>query len=377
MLKKSLTNLTEILSLLPSLQGLLLIGIFVTFYKAKKSYKYALLYIVVLSFINISEYLGNLHIYSISVYSYYLLLFFVLISCPVFYLYILSLIKERLNIKNKAFIHLIIPTLVSVTSAVLFFLVPHEEKLMLIEGDYPISEPVSIYLQYYINLYLISNTLIYYLLVFVYSGLIIYKIIEHRKKIKEQFSELSEIKLNWVVLVVALTFAYTVWDIYLFFNRVYIDFQDYYLLFKFIYIFLFGIFAFRQKEVYVEDETVDEQEIDINPEDVVFNKIISCMEDEKMYLYQNLCLKDIAKAVNIHKNVLSKIINSRLNMNFFAWVNSYRIQEAKRLLESRENDKYTIDAIGELSGFKSKSAFYPQFKANTGKTPMEYRNMKL
>jgi AraC-like DNA-binding protein len=60
-------------------------------------------------------------------------------------------------------------------------------------------------------------------------------------------------------------------------------------------------------------------------------------------------------------------------MNFFSFINGYRIEEAKRMFNSpKYNDKNIIE-IAYLSGFTSKSHFNLSFKKATGLTPKEFR----
>lgn len=58
-------------------------------------------------------------------------------------------------------------------------------------------------------------------------------------------------------------------------------------------------------------------------------------------------------------------------------MNGYRVEKAKDLLTDKEQDLFNIEYIGEMAGFKSKSAFYTAFKKNTGLTPQAYRKESL
>jgi len=60
-------------------------------------------------------------------------------------------------------------------------------------------------------------------------------------------------------------------------------------------------------------------------------------------------------------------------MNFFQFVNHYRVEAVKRMLADAGN-KFSIEAIGYECGFSSKSSFYTVFKSMTGETPVSYRN---
>jgi AraC-like DNA-binding protein len=61
-----------------------------------------------------------------------------------------------------------------------------------------------------------------------------------------------------------------------------------------------------------------------------------------------------------------------LECNFVTFINSYRIEEAKIILLSNKHSNYTIEAISEIVGFNSKSAFNNAFKNRVGVTPSDY-----
>jgi len=61
-----------------------------------------------------------------------------------------------------------------------------------------------------------------------------------------------------------------------------------------------------------------------------------------------------------------------LDCNFVTFINSYRIEEAKKILISNNYSNYTIEAVSEIVGFNSKSAFNNAFKKKVGITPSDY-----
>ena len=97
------------------------------------------------------------------------------------------------------------------------------------------------------------------------------------------------------------------------------------------------------------------------------------MEREKPYLDANLTLQELAGRVSISLNHLSQLLNERLNQTFFDFVNSYRVQEAKRELCNPAKAHLTILAIAYDVGFNSKSSFNSAFKKHTGITPSEFK----
>ena len=98
------------------------------------------------------------------------------------------------------------------------------------------------------------------------------------------------------------------------------------------------------------------------------------MEKEKPYHNTELTLTSLASQVNIGRNQLSELINTGTGGNFYDFVNKYRVDEVKQLMENPKYKDYTILAIAFEAGFPSKSTFNSIFKKYTGKTPTEYRN---
>jgi YesN/AraC family two-component response regulator len=60
-------------------------------------------------------------------------------------------------------------------------------------------------------------------------------------------------------------------------------------------------------------------------------------------------------------------------MNFFEFINSFRIEEAKTRLSLSNAAMTKIDAIADETGFNSRASFYEVFKKYTGTTPANYR----
>jgi AraC-like DNA-binding protein len=98
------------------------------------------------------------------------------------------------------------------------------------------------------------------------------------------------------------------------------------------------------------------------------------MREEKPYLDDELSLNELAGRLKIPGHHFSMVINIELGKNFFHFISSYRVEEAKRLLSDLKSEDITILKIAFESGFQSKAAFNKAFKEETGFTPTEYRN---
>ncbi len=107
------------------------------------------------------------------------------------------------------------------------------------------------------------------------------------------------------------------------------------------------------------------------------NKLISYMDTEKPYLDSTLSLTELSSQLAIPMRYLSCLINEKFKMNFFDFINKYRIQSAKSILKDRINDKITVLEVAYEVGFNSKSTFNAAFKKHTGLTPSEYRKQNI
>jgi AraC-like DNA-binding protein len=78
--------------------------------------------------------------------------------------------------------------------------------------------------------------------------------------------------------------------------------------------------------------------------------------------------------MKISNHNLSEVINSRLNLSYYDFINSHRVEEFKNRIADPENEKYNMLSIAFDSGFKSKGTFNSIFKKLTGMTPSEYKS---
>ncbi len=96
--------------------------------------------------------------------------------------------------------------------------------------------------------------------------------------------------------------------------------------------------------------------------------IRAAMRDDRLYLNPDLRLGDLAAAVGSTPNHVSQVLNQDYGLNFFDFVNEYRVEEVKRRLAGGPGE-LTILGIALDSGFTSKSSFNRIFKKHAGKTP--------
>ena len=131
-----------------------------------------------------------------------------------------------------------------------------------------------------------------------------------------------------------------------------------------------------EKEIHVEKENTTKYRTSSLTDDLsqqLVEELQQLMTQDKPYLDSQLSLPQLAEKLGVSANYLSQIINEQLEQNFFEFVNGYRIEEAKGVLNDAQRGKENILTIALESGFASKSSFYTAFRKQTGLTPGAYR----
>ncbi len=105
----------------------------------------------------------------------------------------------------------------------------------------------------------------------------------------------------------------------------------------------------------------------------LMQRIIRLMEEQRPYLDSDLKLADVATALGVRLDEVSRCINSNA-FNFSQFVNGYRIEYAKQLMLRKPGIKMTQVAIE--SGFSNETSFYRTFKAIVGMPPSEWALQK-
>ena len=105
--------------------------------------------------------------------------------------------------------------------------------------------------------------------------------------------------------------------------------------------------------------------------EAILQKINSLMDNEKLYVKQNLKLEDIAKELGVNRHAVSQVMNEVYGLGYAHYIKSYRIEEAKQLIKVRA--ELSLEGIGYEAGFKSKSVFFESFRKLVGCTPAGYK----
>lgn len=147
------------------------------------------------------------------------------------------------------------------------------------------------------------------------------------------------------------------------------------------YVGLFQSSIFTERKIIRLDSILDKKTISIKStkefknqsQDKIFDEFENCTKN--LYLNPNLSLDEVSDNLGISSSYLSQIINKR-NIRFNDYINSIRVEKAKKMLNDESFSNYTITSIGLESGFNSNASFYRAFKKHTQLSPSDFRDKK-
>ncbi len=103
------------------------------------------------------------------------------------------------------------------------------------------------------------------------------------------------------------------------------------------------------------------------------NLIEKHLSGKKPFCATGYSIRDLSKEVNIPMYQVSAFINQEYGKSFSEWINDHRFSYLQHLQqENGDFHRYTLEALGKLAGFNSRTSFIAAIKKRTGKTPSEY-----
>lgn len=309
---------------------------------------------------------------------------------PTLYLYVRTMVQP--NVPGQKTLMHFIPTFFCVLMLTPLYFLEFDAKKAIIDSNY-IEWPGVLEITYPIYMIVAGTQFTVYLF-------LSFKLLfAHTKNVTHFFSYRENITLAW--LRNFLLFNVVIWVCGAFFYTAIIQsdvkieqYLDYFFVFSVLFIFYLGTMGLLQQRIYSSDEALskepspleDSNNIASTPDGKykksavteemsarILKRLTETMQEEKPYLNNTLTLPDLAEMVRTAPNYLSQVINEQLQMNFFDYVNSYRIETAKNLIINPLPHTLTILDIAMESAFNSKSAFYSAFKKQVGITPAAFK----
>jgi AraC-like DNA-binding protein len=309
-----------------------------------------------------------------------------LLGGPLLFLYIAMLVNHKVTYK-KIFLHLSIYTLYVLI--LIIFQYSQNFTFIVSKGFFYLPRNAPFWVQFYAIPMAISG------LVYCILGLILLK--KHQKRIVNFFSFDEKINLKWVQYIVYSFFILFFVSSFLIFGATRFNLFPMENVFAFVGIALsmmlvaFGFYGFRQTSVFSNINSIKkEKEPGLNKsielsssysksglteEKIKYHaqRLTEHMVLEKPFLQEDLTLPVLADECKLSNTHLSQIINQHFQVNFYDFVNQYRIEESKKMLVSSDYDHLSLLGIAFDCGFKSKSSFNRYFKKYCRITPSEFK----
>ncbi len=261
-----------------------------------------------------------------------------------------------------------------VVTMVLMLLNSTETTLTFLENSYEMLDVVFI---------------IAFIICFVTTFCIVIKmLLRHRKTVLKLHANKQGVTLDWLyrlllvfplLLIIYLVFEMSSEENYA------VSFSNGVL---FIILFYCGFHIVQQREIFdviptqqlpEEDESFSKSDlkkealIDENLALEIANKLDKLMIEEKPFLNKNLSLALLAEKLNTRTHILSFVINTHHNVNFYAYINMFRLAHCKALLKNPKKQHLSMEGVAYEGGFGSKSTFNTLFKKQIGITPIQYK----
>lgn len=304
---------------------------------------------------------------------------FIFAPAPLMYLYVRSLTRREQALRWRDALHGI-PFVLLVLLNLLTYLGDSAERLAGVQALYGSD-------RFYFN----PTVVVPLAQVLAYIMAIYFLLRKHGRNIRAQFSSLEKINLRWIpYLFFGFLFIWSGW-LLSYLLRWTLGLQVLDLAYTAV-VYAFGYFGWRQSEVksvdlvsqpptsnegageaeetaprYAKSGMTAEMKLEL------LTKLKRLMETQKPFLDPTLSLVGLADAVGSSPHHVSRVINEDLGLSFYEYINSLRVEEAKRIMSGNEFQEAKVIAIAFESGFNSKSAFNSAFRKFAGMTPSDFR----
>lgn len=293
-----------------------------------------------------------------------------LLHGPIIWIYVRSLVKNNKTSWGDL-VHFIPFIVFVINLSIMFWFVPNEKKI----HDYT-SENFKNRFTYNFFVLLIAVSIPMYLI----NSIWLLK--KHQQRIKLLFSNIQRINLRWLSLL--LMSALLIYGLLGLFNSVslvkpiisYKTFQFTGFIIASLFIGVFGYMGLNQTSLFSSLKLIEHQPEKTSKEllkhEDIATKIQVYMQNEKPFLIPQLTIDEFAKGISIEPQIISNYLNNKIGINFYEFINQFRVEEFKKRIASRSDNKLTLIAIAFECGFNSKASFNRIFKTFENMTPSDF-----
>ena len=295
---------------------------------------------------------------------------------PLLYLHVKYLLSKHNKFNVKDLVHFI-PLIINILLYSGFYFQSAEDKLIMAragEGYYYIATIIS-------DEILTIQGIVYPILILVMMRNYNSKVVNYQSFTDRK--DLKLLRLGIILSLISWIFGITAFNLSLFNIEIGFDLFILCYLFIVIIIYIISYIAIWSPEVFKlsEDHVVlfsakdnySTDQKDYDGLDKLNEKLVAFMNGEKPFLNSELSLQELADELEISRHQLSALINQKQKMNFYEFVNNYRVNELKSLLGDSEKKHIKMIELAYEAGFNSKASYNRIFKQLAAQTPSEYK----
>lgn len=262
--------------------------------------------------------------------------------------------------------------------------IPFYTLLILSVGFVIIYSPEEYY-QLFVDGYLSNLFIIISAIMILFNGFYIVKsiaLVRNYKSVEKQYISFNQSPLEYLnAFQLSVSLCFLLWSIG-FINETFLDNNIAYLGYDAIwvaipvFIYVIGYFSLKQPELFrvVLEEKAQEKKARLSPVDseILIKKLDSLMINEKIFLQNNLTLREVSGILKTSTNNISWLLNNVYKTTFYDFINNYRIREFVKSIDDNKHLNHTILALSMDVGFNSKSTFNKVFKTVMNDTPSNF-----
>jgi AraC-like DNA-binding protein len=317
-------------------------------------------------------------------YPFLLALSYPLLFClgPLYYIYCHYLLDKNYKVSIKSMLHFI-PSFAVLFMMLPFYTMSSNEKISFIQN---LESNGTLIIPAEQLVFMAANVI--QTVVYIYAA---HKFIAKKEEALMQFSSdvLVVKKIGWLntfslYFSIYLILYFVLVIVLIFINSYQVQIDYVMLLITSISIYAIGYSAIQSPEIFKSFPDLELQTLELNIQTPVTElkngnrfpelkqKLLQFMETNKPYLKSDLKISELADSLSVPYHQLSQLINDEFLVNFYDFINKYRVEDAKKLLVE-DNRNFKILAIAYEVGFNSKATFNRVFKKFTNLTPSEFK----
>ncbi|MBN2426560.1 MAG: AraC family transcriptional regulator [Calditrichaceae bacterium] len=219
---------------------------------------------------------------------------------------------------------------------------------------------------------------------FSYGVACIFLVSGYKIALEKNFSNIDQVRLRWLqFLIYAYTFLIFIPPLKIFLDYFSIRFitniDEILTLYITIWIFAIAFYWMHMPHIVIHHLNTQAKEkystssLTKEKSRFLLVHLQKFMKEQKPYLNPDLALSDLASQLNVRPHYLSQVINGKLGYRFFDFVNHYRIEEVKQMIQNNDNSSFALLGLAFEAGFNNKVSFNKAFKKFTGLTPSKFR----